>query len=239
MTTVPSVPVEQFRHVLQERFGGRLSAGCHRPDDGVACALEAAAVARGLPWTDNPSAVGLPDLRPLNDGPWSSDTARTEALVSVAEALWDWAEWTKAQRRAWCETVALRTVRELLPDLLRAFGLPEHAAACAAAGTLPDARAAAWAAVSGLSQRSSGHAWPVLESARTAEQAVATWWSPAPAARAACHAARAWAELGLCDAAEETLQQACRIWREAARDSASLAYAMHRLTHASQPEPRG
>jgi|SRR3990167_624568 len=123
---------------------GVLSAGQHTKADGKACVLEAAHAAIGDPWSDTPSR--WPDLRPLNDGPWSSDQARTEALVPVLEALWDWEKWPHYKRTLWVKEVILQTVRELLPPVLTACGLQAEAAACGKAGTFTEAARAVYTA---------------------------------------------------------------------------------------------
>jgi hypothetical protein len=218
MAQVPQVPVERYRSTLNDRFG-RLSAGQHKPGSGEASAMEAASAARGIQWTDDPSKVGLPDILPLNDGPWGSDDKRTQALVPVVEKLWDWEYWPEERRVAWARSVAMRTVREVVADCIRAFGATEAAERCASAGTLEEARVAAWVAVSELAKRS--HVvGPVMESARSARRAVRgmdAMDTACEAALAAYHAARAWEDhLGRSDAAEAALRTACRIWREEA-----------------------
>ena len=136
-----------LHEVIDARFGGVLRHGKHE-EDGQACALEAVSVARGVKWTDAPRLVGMPDLRPINDGRWSSDEARTEALVPVLIALWDWPDWSDARRQAWAERIVLRTVREVLPLAMTRW--PEHAAACVAAETLQQAKAGAGAAAAAV-----------------------------------------------------------------------------------------
>jgi len=211
------VPRERFREVVNAYFGGRLSAGRHHPGE-KACALEAVAVARGKAWTDDPGDVEMPDLRPLNDGPWPSDDARTAALVPVVEALWDWSEWSDTMQQAWHEAVVHRTVFGILADLLRAFGLAGPACACEDVGTFCDARLAARAAARALLEPGSPPARLALESALAAERAASPWGESIQAAYAALFAALALDRLGRHDAAEATLQRACRIWIEAARD---------------------
>lgn len=105
-----------FDKVLKSRFGGLLKHGSHHPD-GEACALEAATVARGNKWDDEPETAGLPDLRELNDGPWSSDEARTRALRPLVKALWTWMRWGEKRRGAWTSRVKLRFNRELGSEL--------------------------------------------------------------------------------------------------------------------------
>lgn len=101
-----------FDKVLKSRFGGLLKHGSHSPD-GEACALEAASVARGNSWSQNPRSAGLPDLRELNDGPWSSDEARTRAIRQLVKALWTWPRWGEKRRGDWTRRVVLRFNREL------------------------------------------------------------------------------------------------------------------------------
>ena len=135
-----------YETTVADRFGGVLKAGKHC-EDGEACALEAAAIARGCNWTDDPARVGLPDLRRINDSRWASDGERTEHIVPVIVALWDWPRWTTARRIAWAKEVALRTIREVLPIVLELRGFNDEAAACRAATDLVLARAAASAAM--------------------------------------------------------------------------------------------
>ena len=136
--------VETYRGVLERRFGGVLLRGQHT-EDGQACALEVASVVRGVVWTDDPRTVGLPDLRALNDAAWSTDAMRTEHMVPVIEALWDWSAWTDERRRRVVARVAERTIREILPIVLRQAGLNDEANRCAEEGTA-DAADAAYAA---------------------------------------------------------------------------------------------
>ena len=119
-----------FEQIVRERFGGRLAWGAHEADS-VACALEAAHAAMGDPWSDRPDR--WPDIRPLNDGPWSSDTARAEALVPLLIAYWDWAEWSVARRQRVMDCLVRLTVQQLIAELP---GLPATVVAqCRAAAT--------------------------------------------------------------------------------------------------------
>ena len=59
-----SLTYEEFRAFVAQRFGGVLLAGTH-PLNHAACALEAWSQAEGKIWTDDPSVLKLPDLRPL------------------------------------------------------------------------------------------------------------------------------------------------------------------------------
>jgi hypothetical protein len=194
-------------------FGGILTSGEHEPD-GSACALEAAHVAIGDEWSDEPNL--WPDLRPLNDGPWDSDEQRTAHVVPVLIALWDWQDWSPERQRRWAETVVLRTVRELIAELP---GLPTAVAqACRDSGTLEAAEAAAWAAA----KAEEAAAWAAANAeeaaaaaANAANTAKASAWAAAnAAARAAAKAAAARAANAV-----PVLVLACRIWRDAAEDT--------------------
>ena len=158
-----------FEQIVRERFGGRLAWGAHEADS-VACALEAAHAAMGDPWSDRPDR--WPDIRPLNDGPWSSDTARTEALVPLLIAYWDWAEWSVARRQRVMDCLVRLTVQQLIAELP---GLPAPVVAqCRAAATVQEVKAAAEAA----SRAAAGAAWAGAGAAavdRMLRRACALW----------------------------------------------------------------
>jgi hypothetical protein len=206
---VTPVAEHPFVTTLQGHFGGGLGSGSHEPN-GVGCALEVASVARGIEWTDDPDLVGLPDLRPLNDGPWSSDKARAEAIAPVIVALWDWADWPDDRRQAWAGVVAERTILEILPPMLRAAGLDAEAERCEREGSAAAAHAAAYAAYAANAARAAA------AYAANAARAAAAHAAAAHAARAAAAAARAAAAAAHAAAANAALVLACRIWIEAA-----------------------
>lgn len=188
-----------YELIVAERFGGLLSHGEHDPD-GAACALEAASIARGRPWSDDPDDVELPDLRPLNDGPWTSDEARTEAMVPLVVALWDWPTWAGDRHQAWLSRVASRTTREVLPIVLRAVGLDAEAERCELEGT----REEVWAALDASMGES---VW-----ARAAiEYAYDAWDDPDVAAQVAPEGAH----VSGVDA-DDLMRLTCRIWTEEA-----------------------
>jgi len=140
--------LEALRAILDERFNGVLYSGTHRPD-GKCCLLEFASQAKGIRWTDSPVETGYPDLRPLNDAPWSSDEVRTEAMLPLLVSLAWWADADEARRKRFTDAVAFRTIREVLPIALRAAGLELPAVRCESAKDLAeaaDAAAAAYAA---------------------------------------------------------------------------------------------
>ena len=123
-----------FEQVLQEQFGGVIRV---EEQDGAACALEAASVARGREFSDDPKVAGLPTLWPLSDGYciWPDDRTRTKHIVPVVKALWGWPQWSRKQKAAWKRRVAERTVREILPFVLRPIGLESEADFCVRDGT--------------------------------------------------------------------------------------------------------
>jgi hypothetical protein len=134
------------------------------------------------------------------------------------EALWGWSGWPEARRRAWSHEVVLRTIREILPAIARAFGAASAADLCARADTLDACARAAWWAGSDVATE--GPALKAARAARAAAQATDAEQAAWHAACAASYAARAFSELGRPDAADETLRTACRIWREAAESFA-------------------
>src|SRR3990167_876939 len=109
--------VDQLQSVLDTYDKGVLSHGAHKAKDGAYCALECISLARHNGrdnFTDDPIQLGMPDIRPLNDGPWSSDSARTKTLLPLLAALSDWALWSKKRQQVWSEYVCIGTVKHLL-----------------------------------------------------------------------------------------------------------------------------
>ena len=204
-----------LRDIIAKRYSGILSAGAHS-DGRLACALEAAHAAMGDLWSDAPDR--WPDLRPMNDGPWSSDRARTEALVPTLEALWDWADWPLARQVAWAHTVVLRTVRELLPPALEAVGLHTEAAACAGATTIETVADAAYNAANAAYDTAFNAAAAAYSAADAAYSAALSASGARGASSAATHAARAAADAARAHGIDGNADcdAACTIWREAA-----------------------
>ena len=132
---------EDLQAALDRLDQGVLLAGAHTEGDQF-CALEFESQVRGRAWSDQP--VTLPDLRPLNDGLWPSNAARTAALLPVMAALWEWEEWTPDRRQRWGTQVVLETVRQIVSALP---GVPDAVReTCRTATTLAAAREAARAA---------------------------------------------------------------------------------------------
>ena len=130
-----------FETTLADRFGGVLLNGKHDPD-GQACLLEAAHVSIGEAWSDAPDL--WPDLRNLNDAPWSSDALRTTHLMSVLRAYWYWSLWPNEKQVAVMQRVAILTVQFLIAELP---ALPDDIRTrCRTVSTISEAAWAAWAA---------------------------------------------------------------------------------------------
>jgi hypothetical protein len=210
---------------VESRFGGVLTSGSHEPD-GHACLLEAVSIARGLDWTDDPSIVRMPDLRGLNDAPWSSDEVRTKHLLPVGVALYDWAEWSEERRQEFAKRVAEQTIRVIVPMALRqaakanpkfAADLEAAAKLCADEGTESAARSAARSAQSAQSAAQSA----ARSAARSAESAAARSAESAASAASAAAWSAAWsaewsAEWSAAESADEPLIAICHIFVEAA-----------------------
>ena len=123
--------------------GGVLLSGKHEPN-GQACALELVSQYRGLNWSDVPGAVGMPDVRAINDARWSSDAARTEAMLPLLESLLWWKDDDGARRLRFVRLLAVRTVNVLVAELP---GLSKDIhARCLAAKDCASAANAAYAA---------------------------------------------------------------------------------------------
>ena len=157
---------QTFAEFVEQRFGGRLYEGKHAPN-GKACLHEALNVYQGREWSDD--TTGTLDLRPLNDAPWSSDEARTAAMLPLGPIVIAWPSWSEERRQAFAKYVAEQTIRRIVPIALRAAAsrLPEHrdaleaaAQRCADEGTESAARSA-WSAAESA-------AWSAESAARSA-----------------------------------------------------------------------
>ena len=107
-----------FEEFVAERFGGKLYNGSHQPN-GRACLHEALNVYQGKDWSDDTS--GTLDLRSLNDAPWSSDEARTEAMLPLGVIVLTLPNWSDERRRAWAKYVAKGVIQRIL-DRIGASG---------------------------------------------------------------------------------------------------------------------
>ena len=203
----------QLQAELNRLDKGILLSGAHPPGDQF-CALEFSSQVRQKPWSDAPG--DLPDVRALNDAPWSSAETRTAALLPVMAALWDWRDWSNARQKAWAQKVAVLTVQCIIAELP---GLPDAIRIqCREAVTLSEVETAAEVAA-----RAAEAAAGAARAAGAAGAAGAA--KAAGAAEAAAGAARA---AGAAEAAEAAagvnlpIQTACHIWIQAATDTEGL-----------------
>jgi len=178
---------EQHVNAALAKAGGVVRNGAHEPPTNgecKACIRELRALAlmeagSDIRWTDRPDG-GSPTDRAciaINDGPWSSNEARTESCLPLVYL-------TEADATAgWVAHYALRTVREILPLALEAVGV--DASACREARTLDESSAAAYAAGSAAGSSAACYAacYAAGYAAYTAQHAAGT------AARAASSAA--------------------------------------------------
>lgn len=189
---------------------GHLSAGDHECPGEGACILEAVSICDGVDWTDDPNALDRPDIRPLNDGPWTSDEVRTEQMMRLAPLLAAWPAWGKPRRLDYLRRVVIRTVRELLPIALRDRHLPDRAKECEHVTTLAAAEGAAAAAYTASADRKVIYAaQSACAAARHVEHGVVKW-----AARSAAETSVDAVDSSEAVAADATLTLAVSIWAE-------------------------
>ena len=113
---MPTITIAELQAHLDHLDDGVLRAGAHQPGREF-CANEFKSQVDGVPWTDSPTILHIPDIRPLNDGPWSSDQARTAALLPLMVAIWDWADWSPERQQEWAQRVAIETVCQITPTV--------------------------------------------------------------------------------------------------------------------------
>ncbi|MGI9306220.1 MAG: hypothetical protein ACR2P5_02840, partial [Gammaproteobacteria bacterium] len=104
-----------YSQFVQEHFG-LLTAGAHA-SDGAACLLESYSQWLDVEWTDDPWTLGLWDLRPLNDAAWSSDDARTDAMIILLCAYARSSYWPVTKQLAVVQSLAIGTVKHLVSRL--------------------------------------------------------------------------------------------------------------------------
>ena len=112
--------IEQLQYVLDTYDNGVLSTGAHKADEGLYCALECVSLARNngrKNFTDNPIAVGMPDIRAINDAYWSSDALRTKTMLPLLAALSDWSTWNTARKVRYVTRISIRTVNLIVAKL--------------------------------------------------------------------------------------------------------------------------
>ena len=177
------VTKERLMDVLSRR-GGVLKSGPHGDCESGCCAMECLAIAIGQTPNDKPHGDSPRDTwsRIMNDAAWSTDLARTEAMLPTLLL--------PEPDDGWAARIAEATIRRVLPEILREIAplfdaehkgkLLQAAELCEAEGTKSAARSAARsAAESAESARSA---------ARSAESAA---WSAARSAESAAESAAA------------------------------------------------
>ena len=162
------ITVEKAKIVLDRFAGGKLLYGAHERPNGECrvCVEELRTLMRYVTWdgdeptlgrianwTDRPDG-GTPTERTcqrLNDGPWSSDEARTSAclkLVTLSEkdAAPGWAEKYRELTIRHIVSLALESAARVHPDEKHQVALLSVAAKCRAPGTMESALEARGAA---------------------------------------------------------------------------------------------
>jgi hypothetical protein len=206
--------MDNLGQILRTRFGGVISAGKHEPD-GQACALELYAVAIGHEWTDNPQALGMPEIRGLNDA-FHDERLRTQHMLRVLTALYDYPNWSADRKRQWCERIVIETMRRIIAELPL---LPDTTREqCRGVTILGAAR---WAEEAAMRAAEAAAAAEAAETAaREAKKHPVRW--AAAAARWAAAAAERWTVAEGAAAADRVLVTACDIWVEAAHGGVPL-----------------
>lgn len=197
--------MNELEQYLSENPTATLTEGGHDSPECGACILEVCSLAMGVEWTDDPERLNLPDIRPLNDAEWSSDTLRTQHLTRVGVAVWAWRTATEGKKATFTRRLAELTIRRVIPPILNAAGLTDEAERCRKKGTADAVRAAANAA---YYDRDAARA-----AARAAANAARAAANAAYYARDAANAANAPKRLN----ADDILIAACDCWIEAAQ----------------------
>jgi hypothetical protein len=228
--------VLELQAALDKLDDGVLKHGSHK-EGREFCALEFESKLRGRVWSDTP--ITLPDIRPLNDAGWSSDTARTTALLPVMAALWDWSVWPDKRKMKWAELLVIEIVKQLVSELSE---LTAEAKACCLKVTNLETAATALAAICFITPYAADAVCHTVRYAADAatiavnyaadaaiiavNYAVATAASEAAAACSAAHyctaAGRAGSVSRAVSIAEKTLKTACNIWINAANETAYM-----------------
>ena len=155
------ITLEKAKIVLDRFAGGKLLYGAHERPNGecrvcveeLRCLMQSItwdgdepALGPIVDWTDSPDG-GTPTERTcqrLNDGPWSSDEARTSAclkLVTLSEkdAAPGWAEKYRELNIRHIVSLALESAARVHPDEKHQVALLSVAAKCRATGTMESA----------------------------------------------------------------------------------------------------
>ena len=173
--------------------------GVGSPIPGKMCVEAAVCFALGEPHGDKPTCVGAVVRRykiNINDGPWSSDKARTAGLrrVAIAQLGSD-----QIDQKEFSKLVSLGVIQKILPIILRdcAKAIPAHAnkleasaVACEAAKTL-DAASYAASYAARAARAASAESYAASDAASAASDAASAASYAASAASYAASAARA------------------------------------------------
>ncbi len=221
---------ERLKQLLHEHDDGLLRRGAHTAGSREFCVLEFDAIVRGREWSDKP--ITLPDLRRLNDARWSSDEKRTETMLPLMTALWDWSEWSAERRIAWAGIVALETVRQIVSELP---GLSDEIRKqCRECDTIQTARTAANAANAANAAAADAAAAAYAANANAYAAAHAAAYAAYANAYAAAHAANANAYANAYAAAHAAAHAANANAYAAAHAANANAYAAaHAADHAA------
>lgn len=168
-----------------------LVAGVGEPTPGKMCVEAAVCYALGEPHGDRPSCVHSV-VRvfkvALNDGSWSSATARARGMKRVAVAQLGS---TEIDPVCFVQYVAEQTIKRILPIVLREAGLNEVATRCENEGTSAAAWAAAGVAARAVARAARDAAYAAGDAAQDAARAAAgaAAWAAQDAAGNAAYAA--------------------------------------------------
>lgn len=136
------------RKKVEEVIRQGLVRGLGEPRPGETCLEGAISLAMGYPHGDTPSCVAVADRTlaiALNDMFQCTPVERAKLLLPIGLAQLGTAG---EDRSAWVRALVLGTIRRVLPALLEAYGLDEHARACRDARDLEEGAKASRAAAS-------------------------------------------------------------------------------------------
>ena len=216
--------IDELREGLVRHDGGLLKYGSHRVDAREYCPLEFSSIMRGQSFSDRPG--DLPDLLELSDAFGADDQMRTDHILPVIAALWEWREWSPSRQQQWVECVAIAIVREIvvtLPCLTESIRWQ-----CREATTLQKAEAAADAAEAAAnhaeawatSAAADAAAWAVWTTRSAGHTAAGVARATRAAGNAVARAAGAALAAGDAEARAKILSHACAMWVRAAETTA-------------------
>jgi hypothetical protein len=194
---------------------GLLKKGAHSKNDNACCILEARSLCMGLKKTDNPDKLNMPDIRTLNDAPWSTDELRTEHMLRLDEALRPWATANQNQRVNFVRRVAILTVNQVISAL--PYLSDEIRLKCRDAKDLDAASDAASYAASAASYAASAASYAASAASYAASAASYAASAASYAASAASYAASAASDAASA-ASDEVMISTVNLWIEASAE---------------------